>query len=436
MRYSNIFSKTSKSVASDADSVNAKLLTQAGFITKQIAGVYNYLPLGLRVLEKIKDIVREEMNNLGANEVLMPTLTLEESYTASGQDNIDILYHLEGHGGSKLVLNQSHENVVTPLINNFVSSYRELPMAVYQIQTKFRNEPRAKSGLLRGREFCMKDLYSFHTSEEDLNEYYDKAIKAYYKIYERLGIGRDMTVLTYASGGVFSKYSHEFQTLCEVGEDTIFLCDKCKVGVNKEIINEQSTCPDCKGELVEKKSIEVGNIFKLMYRFTDAFKFNFTDTDGSSKRIPMGCYGIGISRVMGTLVEVFNDERGMIWPESVAPYKVHLLNLGANEEVKNKTEELYKQLLDNKVEVLYDDRDLGAGEKLGDADLIGCPVRLVVSKKTLIEDTNKLISSFRFRISFFNSSNNSPLYQIFKTKRTTCYCSLIRFVWISITHSL
>lgn len=387
MRYSNIFSKTSKSVASDADSVNAKLLTQAGFITKQIAGVYNYLPLGLRVLEKIKDIVREEMNNLGANEVLMPTLTLEESYTASGQDNIDILYHLEGHGGSKLVLNQSHENVVTPLINNFVSSYRELPMAVYQIQTKFRNEPRAKSGLLRGREFCMKDLYSFHTSEEDLNEYYDKAIKAYYKIYERLGIGRDMTVLTYASGGVFSKYSHEFQTLCEVGEDTIFLCDKCKVGVNKEIINEQSTCPDCKGELVEKKSIEVGNIFKLMYRFTDAFKFNFTDTDGSSKRIPMGCYGIGISRVMGTLVEVFNDERGMIWPESVAPYKVHLLNLGANEEVKNKTEELYKQLLDNKVEVLYDDRDLGAGEKLGDADLIGCPVRLVVSKKTLIEDS-------------------------------------------------
>ncbi len=383
MRYSNIFSKTSKSVAADADSINAKLLTQAGFIYKQIAGVYNYLPLGLRVLNKIKNIVREEMNVMGANEVLMPTLTLEESYRSSGQDNIDILYHLEGHGGSKLVLNQSHENVVTPLVNSFVSSYRELPMAVYQIQTKFRNEPRAKSGLLRGREFSMKDLYSFHTSEENLNEYYDKAIKAYFKIYERLGLGGNRTVLTYASGGVFSKYSHEFQTLCEVGEDTIFLCDKCNVGVNKEIIEEQNTCPDCKGELVEKKSIEVGNIFKLMYRFTDAFKFNFTDADGNNKHIPMGCYGIGISRVMGTLVEVFNDDRGIIWPESVAPYKVHLLNLGADEEVKNQAEKLYQQLLADKIEVLYDDREASAGEKLADADLIGCPIRLVISKKTL-----------------------------------------------------
>lgn len=383
MKYSNIFSKTSKTVPADADCVNAKLLTQAGFIFKQMAGVYSYLPLGLRVLTKIQNIVREEMNALGANEVLMPTLTLAENYVASGQGNIDILFHLEGHGGSKLVLNQSHENVVTPLVKNFVSSYRELPSAVYQIQTKFRNEPRAKSGLLRGREFLMKDLYSFHADEEDLNRYYDKVIDAYFKIYNRLGLGGDQTVLTYASGGVFSKYSHEFQTLCEVGEDTVFLCDKCRVAVNKEIINEQNSCPQCGGELVEKKSIEVGNIFKLMYRFTDAFKMNYTSPKGSMERIPMGCYGIGISRIMGALVEVLHDERGIVWPESVAPYRVHLLDLGREKEVKDETEKLYEQLLAKGIEVLYDNRELSAGEKLADADMIGCPTRVVISSKTL-----------------------------------------------------
>ncbi len=387
MRYSNIFGKTSKTVSSDADCTNAKLLTQGGFVLKQMAGVYNYLPLGLRVLNKIQNIVRDEMNKLGANEVLMPTLTSEENYTISGQDNIDILYHLEGHNKSKLVLNQSHENVVTPLVKNFISSYRDLPVGVYQIQTKFRNEPRAKSGILRGREFIMKDLYSFHTDEENLNKYYDKVVEVYFKIYDRLGLGDKKTVLTYASGGVFSKYSHEFQTLCDVGEDTIFLCEKCQIAVNKEIIEEQSVCPKCQGDLIEKKSIEVGNIFKLMYRFSDSFKFKYSKQDGKMERIPMGCYGIGISRIMGTLVEVFHDERGMMWPENVAPYKVHLLNLGKDEEVKNKAEELYQKLLNDGVEVLYDDRELGAGEKLGDADLIGCPIRLVISNKTLAQDS-------------------------------------------------
>lgn len=386
MLYSNIFSKTSKTVPSDADCINAKLLTQGGFVLKQMAGVYNYLPLGLRVLNKIKNIIREEIDNLGANEILMPTLTLEESYRASDQDNIDILYHLKGHGELKLVLNQSHENVVTPLVKNFISSYKNLPLAVYQIQTKFRNEPRAKSGLLRGREFLMKDLYSFHTSENELNEYYDKVIEVYHRIYDRLGLGGNRTVLTYASGGVFSKYSHEFQTLCDVGEDTIFLCSKCNIAVNKEIIDEQSNCPNCKGELKENRSIEVGNIFKLMYRFTDAFKFNFNGIDGKIKKIPMGCYGLGISRVMGALVEIFYDERGINWPDNVAPFKIHLLSLGAEDDVKKKAWELYQKLLDENIEVLYDDRNLGAGEKLSDADLIGCPIRLVVSTKTLKED--------------------------------------------------
>lgn len=395
MRYSQMFGKTSKSVASDADCINAKYLTQGGFVVKQMAGVYNFLPLGLKVLEKIKNIVRAEMNELGASEILMPTLTLEENYAASGQDNIDILFRLEGHGGSKMVLNQSHENVVTPLVKNFVFSYRDLPTAVYQMQTKFRNEPRAKSGLLRGREFMMKDLYSFHTSEDDLNAYYDKAIDAYFKVYDRVGLGGGRTVLTYASGGVFSKYSHEFQTICDIGEDTVFLCEKCRTAVNKEIVAEQNSCPKCLNvDLVEKRAIEVGNIFKLMYRFTDAFKFGYTSQDGKVEKIPMGCYGIGLTRLIGAIVEVFHDDKGIVWPAAVAPFKLQLICVGADEEAKKFADLLYNKLVSKNVEVLYDDRaNASAGEKFSDSDLIGIPLRVVVSKKTLAE--NKVEVKYR-----------------------------------------
>jgi prolyl-tRNA synthetase len=387
MRYSQLFSKTTKSAPADADSVNAKYLTQGGFILKQMAGVYNFLPLGLRVLRKIQNIIREEMDAAGAQEVLMPGLTQEENYAASGQDTIDILFHLEGHGGSKLVINQSHENVVTPLVKTYTFSYRDLPVGVYQIQNKFRNEPRAKSGLLRGREFNMKDLYSFHTSTEDLQAYYDKMIDVYFKVYERVGLG-DRTVLSFASGGVFSKYSHEFQALCDIGEDTVHLCEKCNIAVNKEIISEQSSCPKCMNvDLVERRAIEVGNIFKLGRRFTDAFKFMYTDAEGKEQHIEMGCYGIGVSRLMGTLVEVFHDDKGIIWPESVAPFKVHLVALGPDEETMAQAEKLYMDLTKQGVEVLYDDRaEARAGEKFADADLIGIPTRIVVSKKTLAQN--------------------------------------------------
>lgn len=388
MYYSKLFGKTSKSVSADEESINAQYLIRGGFVNKQMAGVYNYLPLGLRILNKIQNIIREEMTAIGGNEILMPTLTQEESYKTTGRDTMDVLFHTEGPGGAKYVLNPTHEEVVTPLVQKYTFSYNDLPLAVFQIQNKYRNEPRAKSGILRGREFNMKDLYSFHASEESLNEFYEVAQKAYHKVYARLGLG-DLTVLTYASGGAFSRYSHEFQTLCDVGEDTVYLCEKCRIGINKEIIADQTSCPQCGNvDLVEKKGIEVGNIFKLGTRFTDAFGFKFLDANGKEQAIPMGCYGIGPSRVMGTLVEVFHDDKGMIWPETVAPFKYHLVALGKEDETYAEAEKIYKNLTSAGVEVLFDDRrDVTAGVKFADADLIGLPIRLVVSKKTLAENS-------------------------------------------------
>ena len=388
MKYSNLFGKTSKSVQADADSANAKLLTQGGFVAKQMAGVYNYLPLGLRVLTKIQNIIREEMNAVGGNEILMPAMTQKSSYTQTGRDKMEILFHLQGRDESELVLNPTHEEVVTPLAQKYTFSYRDLPVAVYQIQNKFRNEPRAKSGLLRGREFNMKDMYSFHVSKESVDEYYEKVKEAYFKVYERLGIG-DITVLTYASGGVFSKYSHEFQTFAEVGEDTIYFCEKCCVAVNKEIIGEQKdACPQCGSKkLAERQAIEVGNIFKLGDKFSKAFEFVFKDSDGKDKPVEMGCYGMGPSRLMGALVEVFHDDKGIIWPKSVAPFAVHLVSLGDDEAVKKEADKIYDKMINDKIEVLWDDRDASAGAKLADADLIGIPTRLIVSKKTLEKDS-------------------------------------------------
>ncbi len=384
MYYSKLFGKTSKTVSADEESVNAQFLIRGGFVSKQMAGVYNYLPLGLRVLTKIQNIVREEMTAIGGSEILMPSLTQEESYKTTGRDTMDVLFHTEGPGGAKYVLNPTHEEVVTPLVQKYTFSYQDLPLSVFQIQNKYRNEPRAKSGILRGREFNMKDLYSFHANEESLNEFYEVAKKAYHKVYTRLGLG-DITVLTYASGGAFSRYSHEFQTLNEVGEDTVYFCEECRVGINKEIIADQNSCPECGNmDLVQKNGIEVGNIFKLGQKFSSAFGFKVLDAEGKELPVEMGCYGIGPSRVMGTLVEVFHDEKGIIWPEAVAPFKYHLLALGREDETFAEAEKIYKNLVASGAEVLFDDRrDVTAGVKFADADLIGLPVRLIVSKKTL-----------------------------------------------------
>lgn len=388
MRYSKLFSKTSKSVPHDADSANARLLTQGGFIHQEVAGVYSYLPKGLKVLRKIEAVIREEMQQLG-QEILMPALTPKAVWEKTDRwADFDALFRLEGVGGKEYALGATHEEIVTPLAQEYTFSYKDMPFAVFQIQNKFRNEPRAKSGLLRGREFSMKDLYSFHASQEDLDDYYDRVMEAYLRIFEKLGFDPSITYTTYASGGAFTQFSHEFQVLHEVGEDIIYTCEKCRLAVNKEIIDEQSDCPKCGNkDLKEQRGIEVGNIFKLGSRFSEAFGFKYTDDKGQQNPVLMGCYGIGPSRIMGSLVEVYNDEKGIIWPKNLAPYQVQIVSLGNDEKVIGAADRLYEDLKKAGFDTLYDDRDAGAGAKLADADLIGNPIRLVVSNRTLEQDS-------------------------------------------------
>lgn len=529
MRYSKLCGKTKLEAPADADSVNAKLLTQGGFIDKLMAGVYSYLPLGVRVMQKINRIIREEMNAIDGQEILMPSLQPREIWLQTGRDaTMDpILFRTTGAGDHEFVFGPSHEEVVTPLVGKFIQSYKDLPVSVYQIQAKFRNEPRAKSGILRGREFGMKDMYSFHASEEDLDIYYQRAIKAYFNVFKRCGL--DAYIIE-ASGGAFSdKFSHEFAVKTPAGEDTMLLCEGCRFAQNIEIaeakfdtkfeaeeqelpmkvvhaerglsIEENAThhnvpdwrilktvvykvntgflgvcirgdlkvntkrlekylkervrvaskeelkeaglvmgfispinsalpfigdhsikyvknfvtganelnkdlvnvnvgrdftvkefihladtalyCPKCGKELKEEKAVEAGNIFKLGKKYSNDFGLKFTDSEGKNHEITMGCYGIGSTRLIGTVVEACHDEKGIIWPKEISPFQAHLIDLGKDAEVTQAAENLYKELSDKKIEVLFDDRDESVGKKLNDADLIGIPLRIIVSKKTL-----------------------------------------------------
>ncbi len=387
MKYSQVPFSTTKNVSAELQSKNARLLTQAGYIHQEIAGVYTFLPFGLKVLKKIESIVREEMDKIGV-EVLLTSLAPKANWEATGRlGKVDVLMQAtpaneiakEKHDGS-YVLSPTHEEIVTPLLQAYVHSYKDLPTAVYQIQTKFRNEPRAKSGLLRCREFRMKDLYSFHVSEADLLSYYEKAKHSYMTIFQRLGLGAD-TVMTVAGGGDFTtEYSHEFQVIVESGEDTIYLDRKNNIAYNKEVVTPE----DAKklkvdfDALEQVKACEVGNIFPLNTKFSDAFGYTYTAEDGSKQPVYMGCYGIGPSRVMGVIVEKFADDKGLVWPKQVAPFAVHLIDV----QNKERGEEIYTALVQQGVDVLWDDRDVRAGEKFADADLLGIPVRLVVSAKT------------------------------------------------------
>jgi len=380
MKQSQLFTKTRKEVPKDEISINAQLLIRAGFIDKLMSGVYTILPLGLLVIKKIENIIREEMNEIGGQEIFMSSLQPKENWEKTGRwSTMDDLYKVKDSTGREMALGPTHEEVVVPLMKKFLNSYKDLPFYVYQFQNKFRMELRAKSGILRGREFMMKDLYSFHADEKDLDGYYEKAKEAYFKIFKRTGLG-EKTYLTFASGGSFSKYSHEFQTTTPAGEDTIYICQKCKLAINKEIKDETPACPDCgANDFKEEKAIEVGNIFKLMTKYSKPFGLTVKNEQGEEKDIVMGCYGIGLGRILGTVVEVHHDEKGIIWPENVAPFKAHLLSLGENDEAGK----IYKNLLEKGIEILYDDRELSAGEKFADADLIGIPYRVVVSKKSL-----------------------------------------------------
>jgi len=383
MRQSQLFTKTLREAPADEIAVNAQYLTRGGFVFKNSAGIYSFLPLGWRVMGKIMNIVREEINAIGGQELFMPALVDKKYMEPTARWDLDVGYFAKAKTEEEagFVLGWSHEEVLTSIVGKYISSYKELPFSAYQIQTKFRHEARAKSGLLRGREFMMKDQYSFHADEKDLEEYYEKAREAYFKIFERCGL---KAIYTLAAGGVFTdKFTHEFQVLSEVGEDTIFLCLKCGYAENSEIskLKNADKCAKCSGNIAEKKAIEVGNIFNNGTRYSDNLGLSFVDEKGVKNSVWMGAYGIGISRLMATIVEVSNDGRGIIWPESVAPYQVHLIVL---DDRKEEAEKIYNDLIKAGVEVLYDDRsDKTAGEKFADADLIGCPLRVVVSNKTL-----------------------------------------------------
>ena len=384
MKQSRLFTKTRKEIPKNEVSKNAQLLIRAGFINKEMAGVYSYLPLGLRVLEKINNIIRREMNAIGGQELFLTVLQDKEIWEKSNRwsDNVvDIWFKTKLKNETELGMGFTHEEPITKMMKNHIQSFKDLPVYAYQIQTKFRNEARAKSGIIRSREFLMKDLYSFSRNENEHNEFYEKTKKAYKNIFNSVGVGKE-TFITFASGGTFSKYSHEFQTLSSAGEDIIYICDKCSVAINDEIIKEQNTCPKCdNSDLRKEKAIEVGNIFSLGTKFSESFELFYTNEKGEKELVVMGSYGIGPSRLMGVIVEVLSDDKGIVWPEAVAPFKIHLLSLGQNE----KTEEIYKKLKRADAEVLYDDRDISAGEKFADSDLIGIPYRAVVSKKSLTD---------------------------------------------------
>jgi len=388
MLQSQLFTKTIKEFPKDEISKSTQFLIRAGFVDKLAAGVYTLLPLGLKVLDKIEKIITEEMEGISGQKISMPALIPKENWKKTGRwDNFDALFKLKGKGKVEYGLGATHEEVVVPLIKKYVSSYKDLPLAVFQIQNKFRDELRVKSGLLRTREFLMKDLYSFHASEKDLEIYYEKVKEAYFRIFKKLKID-DQTYLTLASGGTFSKNSHEFQTITSVGEDLIYICSECKVAINKEIIKGKAGCWQCGKILSQKdKSIEVANIFKLKEKYTKPFDLRFTDKDGQKRLVLMGCYGIGLSRLMGAVVEVLHDQNGIIWPESIAPFEFHLIPIGENQKVKKVAESIYKTLQKVKQEVIYDDRTgKTPGEKFADCDLIGIPYRIVVSEKTLEKD--------------------------------------------------
>ncbi len=384
MKMSRMGVKPEKNAPKDAEAINHKLLVQGGYVYQEMAGVYTFLPLGLKVLNKIEAIIRKHMDKIGS-EVLMSSFCPNENWQKTGRlDTVDVLFKAVAankisaeKSGSEYVLSPTHEEMVTPIAQKFNSSYKDLPVAFYQIQTKFRNEPRAKSGLLRGREFRMKDLYSFHTSEEDFKKYYEECKKVYTEIFEELGLGAD-TMITLASGGDFTKdYSHEFQTRCESGEDTIYLNKETGVAYNKEVMPKGA---DSNPSYEVFSACEVGNIFPLGTKFSSAFDYKYTDAEGKQNLVWMGSYGIGPSRLMGVLVEKFNDEKGIVWPMNVAPYTAHLVDIKQEE----KGQEIYDLLNKSGIEVLWDDRDVSAGEKFAVADLIGCPFRVVISEKSML----------------------------------------------------
>lgn len=408
MKLSQLFTKTTKNAPADETSKNAQLLLRAGFVYKDMAGVYSYLPLGLKVLNNITNIVREEMDAIGGQEVSMPALQVKERYEKTGRWDdkvVDNWFKTSLANGTEVGLGFSHEENLSPIVRAHLGSYRELPFGVYQIQTKFRNELRSKSGLMRGREFVMKDLYSFALNQEQHDAYYERVTQAYLRVYDRLGIG-ESTFITFASGGSFSQFSHEFQTVSDAGEDTIYLDRASGRAVNKEVYTDDvlQQLGLKKDELEEVRAIEVGNIFSLGTKFSDPFEIQVANESGELQTLIMGCYGIGVSRLVGVIAEIMSDEKGLVWPANIAPALVYIARLGDEEPVVAAADKLYEELNSKGIEVLYDDRDARAGEKFSDADLMGIPYRVVVSQKTVASGQHELKGRTEAEAKMLNSN--------------------------------
>ena len=384
MRLSKNFTRTIKQAPADEVARNAQLLIRAGYVHKTMAGVYSYLPLGLKVVENIKQIVREEMNKISSQELVMSTLQSKDLWQETGRwsdELVDVWFKSHLQDGTEVGFGWTHEEPIVDLLRNYLKSYKDLPISVYQFQNKLRNELRAKSGIMRGREFVMKDMYSVHASKEDLDNYYNAAIEAYKRCYDRFGIG-DETYVTFASGGAFTKFSHEFQTICDAGEDYIYLHRGKNIAVNEEVLDEAvKELGIDRSELERVKTAEVGNIFNFGTQKSEEMRLVFTDAEGVEQYAYMGSYGIGITRVMGVIVEKFADDKGLVWPENIAPAKVYLVQIGS--QSRSAADELYQKLQSARIETIYDDRDERPGVKFADAELLGIPYRVTVSDRLL-----------------------------------------------------
>lgn len=386
MKRTNLFTKTSRTAPADEVAKNAQLLIRAGYVYKVMAGVYAYTPLGLRVLENIKQIVREEMNTIQGQELIMSSLQKKETWEVTGRwddEAVDVWFKSRLKDDTEVGFGWSHEEAIIEMMRQSIQSYKDLPQSVYQFQTKMRNELRAKSGIMRGREFVMKDMYSMHATQEDMDQYYEQVIAAYQRVFERFGLG-DSTFVTFASGGAFTKFSHEFQTICDAGEDILYTNDDHSVGVNEEVLDDATKELGVnKDDLKPVTTAEVGNIFKFGTEKSEKTNFYYTGEDGQRHLVYLASYGIGITRVMGVMVEKLADDKGLVWPENIAPFKVYLVSIG--EQGVNMADDLYMELQKADIEVLYDDRDARPGEKFGDAELMGMPYRVTASDRLAAE---------------------------------------------------
>jgi prolyl-tRNA synthetase len=386
MKRTNLFTKTSKTAPADEVAKNAQLLIRAGYVYKVMAGVYAYTPLGLRVLENIKQIVREEMNTIQGQELILSSLQKKETWEVTGRwddEAVDVWFKSRLKDDTEVGFGWSHEEAIIEMMRQSIQSYKDLPQSVYQFQTKMRNELRAKSGIMRGREFVMKDMYSMHATQEDMDQYYEQVIAAYQRVFERFGLG-DSTFVTFASGGAFTKFSHEFQTICDAGEDVLYTNDDHSVGVNEEVLDDATKELGVnKDDLKPVTTAEVGNIFKFGTEKSEKTNFYYTGEDGQRHLVYLASYGIGVTRVMGVMVEKLADDKGLVWPENIAPFKVYLVSIG--EQGVNMADDLYMELQKADIEVLYDDRDARPGEKFADAELMGIPYRVTASDRLATE---------------------------------------------------